>query len=215
MTAIHDPHCGRKTATQALLILLERPVNLLHHVLEILGLEVAQDLHGGALDLLDVADGRGGAVVHGHDAVHHVVEALFVGGHHFLDHLVDLGDAVVYDLDAVVQIGELVLLAADIGGEDVFEHLRDVGMVDGLALLVSLLLVDLLRGQVGLLLVLAVRLFARVGVGGGDDEFVDFEGVWVFGRGGADTKVVAFWEFDLWVLALGSKCKGVNIPYRS
>jgi hypothetical protein len=88
-------------------------------------------------------------------------------------------------------------------------------MVDGLALLVSLLLVDLLRGQVGLLLVLAVRLFARVGVGGGDDEFVDFEGVWVFGRGGADTKVVAFWEFDLWVLALGSKCKGVNIPYRS
>jgi hypothetical protein len=202
MTAIHNPHRRRKTTTQALLILLERPVNLLHHILEILGLEVAQDFHSSALDLLHVADGCGGAVIHGHDAVHHVVEALFVGGDHFLNHLMHLSNTIIYDLDAVVEVSELVLLASDVGGENVFEHLRDVGVVaGGLALLVRLLFVNLLGGEVGLLLVLVVGLFARVGVGGGHDEFVDFEGVGVFGGGGADTKIVAFWEVDLGELA--------------
>jgi hypothetical protein len=164
VAAIHHAHRCRKTATQALLVLFERPVNLLHHVLEVLGLEVAQDLHGGALDLFDVADCRGGPVVHGHDAVHHVVVALFVSGHHFLYHFVHFGDAVVYDLDAVVQVGELVLLAADARRENVFEHLRDVGVVGGLALFVGFLLVGLLRGVVLLLVpgAAAVGLFARV-----------------------------------------------------
>lgn len=111
------------------------------------------------------------------------------------------GDAVVNDLDAVVQVGELVLLAADVGCEDILKHLWDVGVVAGLRLLVGLLFVDLLRGEVGLLLVpgwaVAVRLFTRVCVGRRDNEFVDFEGVGIFSGGGADAKVVAFWEIDL------------------
>jgi hypothetical protein len=216
VTAIHDPHRRRKTTTQALLVLLERPVNLLHHILEILGLEIAQDLHGGALYLLHVADGCGGAVVHGHDAVHHVVEALFVGGNHFLDHLMHLSNTIIYDLDAVVEVCELVLLASDVGGENVFKHLWNVGVIaGGLALLVGLLFVDLLGGEVGLLLVLAIGLFARVGVCGGHDEFMDFEGVGVFGGGGADTKVVAFWEVDLGELAFHPTCLSNDAPCQS
>jgi hypothetical protein len=76
-----------------------------------------------------------------------------------------------------------------------------------LVLLVRLLLVALLGGEVLLLLVLLlgvdvvllaqVGLFARVRVGGRDDELVDFEGVGVLGGGRAYTEVVAFREIDL------------------
>jgi hypothetical protein len=118
---------------------------------------------------------------------------------------VDLGDAIVDDLDAVVQVGELILLAADVAGENIFEHLRDVGVVAWLLFLVGLLLMNFLRGEVGLLLVPcwavvagAIGLFARVGVRGRDDEFVDFKRVGVFGGGSADAEVVAFGEVYLY-----------------
>jgi hypothetical protein len=131
--------------------------------------------------------------------VHEVVEALIISTHHVFDHFVDFGDAVVDDLYAVVQVGELVLLGTDAGSEDIVEHLRH-GLLAG-GLWVGLLFVDLLGGLVGLVLVggvaVLVRLFARVGVCSGDDEFVDFERVGVFGGAGADAEVVAFREADL------------------
>lgn len=137
--------------------------------------------------------------------------AVFSIGVHFLEELGYLGNAIVYDLDAVVEVGELVFLGADIGRDDIFEHLGD-GCLAGqaavvlllLAVLVGLLLVDLLGGEVGLGMVvgrwvaLPVGLFAGDRFCGADDELVDFERVGVFGcRGGTDTEVVAFWELDL------------------
>jgi hypothetical protein len=76
-----------------------------------------------------------------------------------------------------------------------------------LVLLVRLLFVTLLGGKVLLLLVLLlgvdvvllaqVGFFARVRVGSGHDELVDFERIGVLGGGGAYTEVVAFREFNL------------------
>ena len=198
--------------------LVDRLVHRVEQVLEVLALEVAQRLHGRALYLLDVALDRADLVVHGRHAAHELVEAVVVVGCDFLEEVVEAVDLVVDDLQAVVQVCELVLLGLDVGGEDVFDHLRDVG-VDGLVLLLGALepvSVDAGRGlglplvavvwlRLLLLLLLALvavlfpgaGLFAGVGVGGGDDEFLDFEGVGVFGGGGGDTEVVAFWELDL------------------
>jgi hypothetical protein len=80
--------------------------------------------------------------------------------------------------------------------------LRDVVLRLLLLLVVGLLLVDLLGCEVLLLLVcvggaVAIRLFAGVGVCGGDDELEDFERVGVLGGGCADAEVIAFGEFDL------------------
>jgi hypothetical protein len=119
---------------------------------------------------------------------------------------VDFGDTVIDDLNSVVQIGKLVLLAANVACKDVFEHLGDIGVVIAtvLLLLVGLLLMDLLRGKIGLLLMPggtivtgAVRFFACVGVCSGNNELVNFERVGVLSGGCTDTEVVSFWEIDL------------------
>lgn len=108
-----------------------------------------------------------------------------------------------------MQVGELVLLAADVACKDIFECLWEAvpgsgGALLGLLLLVRLLFMTLLRCQVLLLLVLVgigdvllVWLFTRVRFCGANCELMDFEGVRVFSRGGAHTEIVAFWEFDL------------------
>ena len=102
--------------------------------------------------------------------MHEVVEAVLAVLVHFGDEFVDFSDTVVDDLDAVVEVGELVLLAADVACEHVFEYLWDIVVTTGF---VGLLFVDLLRGQIGLLLVivgrciaLAVGLLASYAVGG-------------------------------------------------
>jgi hypothetical protein len=201
-----------QTCSQTPMLILQRPMDLIHHILEILTLEIPQYLHRRALHLLHVTNGGCTPIVNGHDAVHKVVPTLFIFRMNFLYHLGDFKNAVVDYLDAVVEVGELVLLRADVCCGDVFEHFGYVVLARGLAvlwflclvLLVCLLLVALLGGKVLLLLVLLgvcvailVWLFAGVRVCGGDDEFVDFEGVGVFGGGGAYAKVVAFGEFDL------------------
>lgn len=195
------------------MLTLQCPVYLVHHILEILTLQITQYLHCRAFHLFHVADCSCAPVVDGHDAVHEVIPALLILRMNLFHQLGDFEDAVVDDLDAVVEIGELVLLGADRGCGDVFKHFGYVVLARGLAvlllllclvLLVRLLLVALLRSEVLLLLVLLgvcvavlVWLFARVGVCSADDEFVDFEGVGVFGGGGAYAEVVAFGEFDL------------------
>jgi hypothetical protein len=186
MLAHHDAHSLWQTPAQPFRVVLERTVNLLHHILEVLGLEVAQDLHGSALDLLDVADCSSTAVIDGDHAVHQIVVLLVVGAGHMFDHLVNLRYTIVDDLNAVVQVCKLVCLASNAASQDVFEHLRNIGVV-GITLFVGLLRMALLRSHVGLFLmpggfgVLLVGLFASVGVCGGDDELVDFEGVGVLG----------------------------------
>jgi hypothetical protein len=186
---------------------------LVHHVLKILTLQITQYLHCRALHLLHVTDRRRTSIVNGHDAVHEVIPALFIVRMNLFYQLSDFENAVIDDLDAVVQIGELVLLGANGGCRYVFEHLGNVVLARGLAvlllllcliLLVRLLLVASLGTEVLLLLVLLgvcvavlVWLFTRVGVCSTDDEFVDFEGVGIFGGGGAYAEVVAFGEFDL------------------
>lgn len=207
MLTHHDAHGLWQTPAQSLMRVLQRAVNLLHHLLEVFTLEIAQNLHRRALDLLDIANRRCAAVVNGHNAVHQVVVLLVVRACHVLDHFVNLGDAVVDDLDPVVQVGELVGLAADAAGQDVLEHLGHVGVVRA-ALLVGLLRVALLRGHVGLFLVpggLCIVLnvvFGLFCVDRRDDEFVDFKGVGVLGGGSADTEVVAVWEVDLWFVSI-------------
>ena len=64
----------------------------------------------------------------------------------------------------------------------------------------SLVIVLLLLLALVAVLFPGTGLFAGVGVGGGHDEFLDFEGVGVFGGGGGDTEVVPFWELDLYSL---------------
>jgi hypothetical protein len=206
MLAHHNAHGLWQTPAKPIMRVLQRAVNLQHHVLEVLALEIAQNLHRRALDLLDIANCRSAAVIDGHNAVHQVVVLLVVSASHVLDHFVDLGDAVVDDLDPVVQVCELVGLTADAAGQDVLEHLGHVRVV-GTALLVGLLRVALLRGHVGLFLVPGGLCVVLVGVFGlfcvdrRDDELMDFEGVRVFGGGGADTEVVAVWEVNLWVVS--------------
>ena len=158
---------------------VQREMNLAHEVLEVLVLQVSQYLHGCSLDLFYVANRGSAAVVDGYDAVHELVPALVVLLLDSLDRLGDFEDAVVDDLDAVVEVGKLVLLRADIACQDVFEHLWDVVLRGGgavvllcLVLLVRLLLVTLLDSTILLLLVvllgvdvvllLQVGLFARV-----------------------------------------------------
>lgn len=207
-------HSKRQTPTQTLLAVLNGAMHLVHHVFEVLGLEIAEDLHCGAFYLFDVADGGCATVVNGDDAGHEFVVIQLVLFVHFLEEVVDLEDAVVDDLDAVVEVGELVLLAADGARDGVLQHAWDAVLGGGgarsLVLLLSvvdLLPVCLLRGEVLLLLVLfgvgvalLIGLFARERVCGGDAELVDFEGVGVLSAGGAYTKVIAFGEFDLVVV---------------
>ena len=180
-------------------------MNLIHHIPEILGLEIFQYLCRLAFYLFHVPDGGSAAVVNGDDAGHEFVPALVICLVDKFDCLVDFVDAVVDDLDAVMEVGELVLLAADVGCDNVFEHLRDVVLRSLLlVLLVSLLLVGLLRGEVLLVLlrgfcvvtlVLGLLVWGRVC--GGDSKLVGFKGIGIFGRGGTDAEVVTFWKGNL------------------
>lgn len=77
-------------------------MNLVHHILEILTLEISQYLHSCALHFLYVPDCRCGAIMNRHDAVHQVDETLLVIGVDLLHELVYFEDAIVDDLDAVV-----------------------------------------------------------------------------------------------------------------
>lgn len=52
-------HQMRQNLNNAILVPLERPMNLIHHFLEILGLQITQDLRRGAFHLFDVVHGTG------------------------------------------------------------------------------------------------------------------------------------------------------------
>lgn len=208
-------HRQRDAIPQRTLPLLHTRMHPIQQILEILALQVPQRLHRRALHLLHIALHGAHLVVHRHHTAHGLIEPLVVIRRHLLDEVVQPVDLVVDDLHAVVQVGELVLLGLYVCREDVLDHLGDVG-VDGLVLLVRALepvAVDAGRGLdflgLGLLgdlllLVLGLALvgpgsglLAGVGVGGGDEELVDFEGIGVFGGGGGDAEVVAVGELDL------------------
>lgn len=53
----------RQNLNDAILVPLEGPVNLIHHFLEILGLQITQDLRCGAFNLFDVVHSTGAARV--------------------------------------------------------------------------------------------------------------------------------------------------------
>jgi hypothetical protein len=161
------------------MLVLQRPVDLVHHILEVLRFQIAENLHSCPLNLFHIADCRCAAVVNGDYTMHEVIPALFILRMHLLNHLRNLENAVIYNLDAVMQVGELVLLRADVCCGHVFQHLGDVVSICtllfllSLVLLVCLLFVALLRGEILLLLVLLgvcvavlVGLFARVRVCG-------------------------------------------------
>jgi len=160
-------------------------MQLLHHALDIACFEFVQEARGR---LVDFVKGAAAVVDAGEElAVVLVVLRLELG-----ELSEGFCDAVVDDLDAVVEVGELVCLGVDVGGEDVLEDFGNIGVGIGvgsivllLLLGVGLLLVALLRGEDLLLLVLGragfVGLFARVRVGSGDDKAVDFERVGVLG----------------------------------
>ena len=198
--------------------LADRLVHRGQEILEVLTLQIPQRLHSRALHLLHVPLHRADLVVHRSHAAHQLVKPVIVIGRNLLEQIVETVDFVVNDLHAVVQVCELILLGLDVRSEDIFDHLRDVG-VDGLVLLLGALepvsvdarwglyfsLVAVVWFLVLLLLLLALvgilfpgtGLFARVSICGGDDEFLDLEGVGVLGGGGGDTEMVAFGELDL------------------
>ena len=187
-------------------------------ILEVLTLQIPQRLHSRALHLLHIPLHRADLVVHRSHAAHQLVKPVIVIGRNLLEQIVETVDFVFNDLHAVVQVCELILLGLDVRSEDIFDHLRDVG-VDGLVLLLGALepvsvdagwgldfsLVAVVWFLILLLLLLALvgilfpgtGLFARVSICGGDDEFLDLEGVGVLGGGGGDTEMVAFGELDL------------------
>lgn len=113
-------HQMRQNLNNAILIPLKCPVNLIHHFLEILGLQITQDLRCGAFDLFDVVHGTGAARVDCMDALTDIFPALVVffcesiyGLLDFVDAVEEGCEVVVDHLDAVVEIGELLLLGAD------------------------------------------------------------------------------------------------------
>lgn len=168
--------------------LLDGEVELVHHILEILALQVTQCLHAHALDLLHVSLDRRDLIVHWGHPAHDLVETLVLVGHILIEHIEEIVHPMRDDLDAVVDIHELILLRFDVCGEDVLEHLRNVGVGLG-TLLVALfehLSVWVMDAGWGLdflplvvlgflILLVASRLLASVGICGGDDEAVDFE----------------------------------------
>ena len=198
--------------------LADRLVHRGQEILEVLTLQIPQRLHSRALHLLHIPLHRADLVVHRSHAAHQLVKPVIVIGRNLLEQIVETVDFVVNDLHAVVQVCELILLGLDVRSEDIFDHLRDVG-VDGLVLLLGALepvsvdagwgldfsLVAVVWFLILLLLLLALvgilfpgtGLFARVSICGGDDEFLDLEGVGVLGGGGGDTEMVAFGELDL------------------
>lgn len=200
--------------------LADRLVHRSQKVLEVLTLQISQRLHCRALHLLHIALHRADLIVHGSHAAHQLVKPVIVIGRNLLEQIVKTVDLVVDDLHAVVQVCELILLGLDVCSEDVFDHLRDVG-VNGLVLLLGalepvsvdagwgldfslvavvwflvLLLLLLLLALVGILFP-GTGLFARVSICGRDNEFLDLEGVGVLGGGGGNTEMVAFGELDL------------------
>lgn len=202
----------RQTLTQSLLTLFNRLMKLAYHAVDVAALEFVQQVGGVMVDFVEGV----GAVV---DAGKEIVVTLVLLRVEFFEQGEGFGDAVVDDLDAVVEVGELVGLRADAGGEDVVEEVGGSLLLLcllGLLLLmllvllllgVGLLLVTLLGSEVLLLLVLRGAsldgLFARVRIRGRDDEAVDFERVGVFGARCADAKEVAFGEFNLgWSISM-------------
>jgi hypothetical protein len=169
-------------------------VYLLEHVLEILAFQIPQRLHSGALHLLHVPLNRRHLVVHRHHPAHDMVVPLILRCHKLLEHVIHGIYAVVNNLNAVVQVGKLVLLGLNGSGKDIFKHLRNVVVRRGSALLLVGLWLLVTAGR---WLRLADGLFASVGVCGGDDEFVHLEGVRVFGTGGGYAEVIVFGKLNL------------------
>jgi hypothetical protein len=157
---------------------------LAQHILEVLRFQIPLNLHVNPFDLLHVAEHSGAAIIDGHNALHELIEALRVLGVQTLEHVVDGANAVVDDLDAVMEIGELVLLGFDAAREHVLEHLLSLlGAAFGVhRLLLLLLLLLLLVWLTGIFfkVLLFVGLLACVRVCGGDNKFVDFERIRVF-----------------------------------
>ncbi len=89
-------------------------MDLVHHVFEVLALQVSQYLHSCTFDLFHVADCGSAAVIDGYDAVHELIPTLAVLLVDEFDSLGYFVDAVVYDLDAVMEVSKLVLLRADV-----------------------------------------------------------------------------------------------------
>lgn len=179
---------------------LNRHMDLIQHVLEILVLQVPQRLHRGPLHLLYVAHRRRDLIMHRDDPGHHLIEPLVLVPNHFVEKIVEILHTVVDDLDAVVQVCELVLLGLNVGSKDILEHLRDVGIGRALgpeAAVDAGRWLDFLLRLCVLALLLFLGFFASMGIRGGDDEFVDFEAIRIFSTRCAYTEVVAFWQLDL------------------
>jgi len=110
--------------------------------------------------------------MHGYDATHQLIKLPIVLANQILNHVVDAVKLMVDNLEAVVQIGKLILLRFDIGSKDVLHDARDIG-VDGLALLLRALepatvntgrnlLLVWVGGSLILVMGCLVRLFPRV-----------------------------------------------------
>lgn len=118
---------------------------------------------------------------------------------------------VIDNLDAVVQIGELVGLRPDAAGQHIGEHLGNLaegGFGTGVrlallfmlaSLLVAILLVRILLLVNGMILVVLIigLVMMYIGVRSRNDEFMSLKGVGILCACGRDAKVVSSGQSDL------------------
>lgn len=119
-------HGIRQLLTQTRLTIQDSVMHHMQQILIILVLEIALNRHDGALDFLDVAERGVAAVVGWFYVANDFVVTLVEFGVDFFQEVDDVVHFVVDDLDSVVEVGELVFLRTDVGGQDVGEHVGDV-----------------------------------------------------------------------------------------
>lgn len=138
--------------------------------------------------------------------MHDVVVPLLIVADYTVQEVRNLVNAMVDDLNAVMQIGELIFLRLQASCQDVFQHLGDIcdgGWLFPLLVLILLMLTAfVMRLLLRLLtltqvLLLHLHVFPCIGVRCRDGEPRNLKGVWVFGAGCCDAKVVPFRKFNL------------------